>query len=75
MRVALAALNSSRETPIKPDECLVIEDSIAGIEAAKSAGMFCLAVTNSYRAEELAQADWIVTTLVDCDVDALVSKQ
>ncbi|MGH9802446.1 MAG: HAD family hydrolase [Blastocatellia bacterium] len=71
--MALTALNSSRETPIKPEECLVIEDSIAGIEAAKRAGMSCLAVTNSYRAEDLAQADWIVPALLDCNVEALMS--
>lgn len=69
--MALAALNSGRQEPIQPNECLVIEDSIAGIEAAKLAGMQCLAVTNSYKADELAAADWIVATLVNCDVEAM----
>ncbi|MBL8187438.1 MAG: HAD family phosphatase [Acidobacteria bacterium] len=69
--LALAALNALRNDPILPDECLVIEDSIAGIAAAKQAGMWCLAVTNSYRAEELTNADWIVATLVNCDPETL----
>lgn len=56
---ALALLGA----PIQNDECLVIEDSIAGVQAAKRAGMRCLAVTNSYRAEELSHADWIVGSL------------
>jgi beta-phosphoglucomutase family hydrolase len=30
---------------VKPDECMVIEDSENGIKAAKSAGMFCVAYT------------------------------
>lgn len=68
---ALAALNANVGDRIQPDECLVIEDSIAGIEAARRAGMRCLAVTNSYNADELANADWIVTTLVDCDPEKL----
>src|SRR5262249_47385710 len=55
---ALAALNE--RVRIAPAECLVIEDSLAGIEAAKRAGMFCVAVTNSYTAKELQAADVIV---------------
>ncbi|MDX2040048.1 MAG: HAD family phosphatase [Acidobacteriota bacterium] len=68
---ALAALNTNLSDRIQPSECLVIEDSIAGIEAAKLAGMRCLAVTNSYAADQLANADWIVATLVDCDPEKL----
>lgn len=70
---ALAALNAGG-VGIQPDECLVIEDSIAGIEAAKLAGMKCLAVTNSYKAGELTNADWIVATLVDCDPETLFAS-
>ncbi|MDX2029915.1 MAG: HAD family phosphatase [Blastocatellia bacterium] len=71
---ALAALNardsgSARE--IEPAECLAIEDSIAGIEAARRAGMRCLAVTNSYAAEQLTRADRIVNTLAGCDPAAI----
>jgi len=65
---ALAELNSNmaEQQLIRPDQCLVIEDSVAGVAAAKRAGMRCLAVTNSYRVEELKAADWIVPSLVDC---------
>ncbi len=66
---ALASLNSLGPHK-QPNECLVIEDSIAGVEAAKRAGMRCLAVTNSYAAEELKEADWIVSSLVDCDPES-----
>ena len=42
--LALQRINDSlgpdrAEEPIKPDECLVFEDSIAGIEAGRRAGM------------------------------------
>jgi pseudouridine-5'-monophosphatase len=40
--VALQSLNStahSGETAIKPNECLVFEDSVAGVEAGRRAGM------------------------------------
>ena len=40
--LALRRLNDSLdfgEEPVKPDECLVFEDSIAGVEAGRRAGM------------------------------------
>jgi HAD superfamily hydrolase (TIGR01509 family) len=69
---ALAALNAhpSAQTAIQPAECLVIEDSVAGVEAARRAGMRCLAVTNSYRAEELAGADWVTASLAECELES-----
>ncbi len=62
---ALHRINSlsSNDEKILPYECLVIEDSIHGIKAAHSAGMKCLAVTNSYPPEKLSQADMIVSSL------------
>ncbi len=56
----LDPLNSST---VYPNECLVVEDSIAGITAARSARMKCLAVTNSYPAEKLFEANMIVKSL------------
>jgi HAD superfamily hydrolase (TIGR01509 family) len=50
--------------PILPGECLVIEDSPYGITAARSAGMKCAAVMNSYPAERLGEAHLVVKTLV-----------
>ncbi|MBN1846683.1 MAG: HAD family phosphatase [Sedimentisphaerales bacterium] len=46
-----------------PGECLAVEDSIGGIQAAKAAGMACLAVTGSYPADQLGLADRIVEDL------------
>lgn len=62
---ALKRLNESAEQPesILPQECLVIEDSVSGVEAALAAGMKCLAVTNSYSAEELSRAHLVKESL------------
>lgn len=68
---ALAALNSSASPSIHPGECLVIEDSVAGVEAARRAGMRCLAVTNSYAQDDLRGADWIVGSLAGCNPENL----
>jgi beta-phosphoglucomutase len=60
---ALDSLARARREDVAPGECLVIEDSIHGISAARAAGMVCLAVTNSYGAEQLGEADLIVGSL------------
>lgn len=62
---ALAQLNAAFDNghPIRPSECLVIEDSREGIRGARRAGMKCLAVTNSHPAELLDEADSIVDSL------------
>ena len=70
---ALAALNAGERPTIHPGECLVIEDSIAGVDAAKRAGMRCLAVTNSYAAEELKEADWVTGSLAECDLERFLT--
>jgi len=65
-QTALAQINQSAPVPspaIRPEECLVIEDSLHGVEGAKAAGMKCLAVTNSYPKEKLTHADLIVDSL------------
>jgi len=59
---ALARLRE-RVPDLAAEHCLVVEDSRAGIEAARRAGMRCLAVTNSYAAEALADADLVVRSL------------
>ncbi|MBN2501683.1 MAG: HAD family phosphatase [Anaerolineales bacterium] len=47
----------------EPSGCLVVEDAIAGVEAAKAAKMKCLAVTTTNPADALQQADLIVDRL------------
>jgi HAD superfamily hydrolase (TIGR01509 family) len=56
---------------VKPGNCVVIEDAIAGVAAAKSAGMKCLAVTNSHPGQSLKKADLIVDSLEKVDVNIL----
>ena len=48
---------------IAPSECLVIEDSPAGVRAARSAGMPVIAVTTSHLASELVEATAVVNSL------------
>ena len=47
--------------------CLVIEDAPLGVEAAKRAGMQCVALTTTYRRDKLRQADLVVDTFAQIE--------
>lgn len=55
-RMTLRALQETSPS-LRESECLVIEDSLHGIAAAKSAGMPVLAVQTHYDASQLRSAD------------------
>jgi beta-phosphoglucomutase family hydrolase len=57
---------TAQKLALPPADCVVIEDSFVGIEAAKRAGMKCVAVASTFPAPELAahtQADLVIQTL------------
>jgi HAD superfamily hydrolase (TIGR01509 family) len=56
-----------------PQDCLVIEDSVAGVEAAVRSGMKCVAVLTTNPAEKLARADLIVKDLTQLDLETLAT--
>ncbi len=70
---AVESLNATgkRATPIKPEECVVIEDSKDGIASAHAAGMKCVAVATSFPMFELAHADLVVPALASLRVSQI----
>jgi beta-phosphoglucomutase len=56
---------------LEPQECLVVEDAVSGVKAAKSAGCRCLAVTTSFKASDLREADWICESLLKVPEEVL----
>lgn len=58
-------LKAADKIKVLPKHCVVIEDAVVGIEAAKRAGMRSIAVTTTNTAESLQTADLVVDRLDD----------
>jgi beta-phosphoglucomutase len=58
-------LAAARLLELVPGECVVIEDAVNGVQAAKAAGMRCVAVAQSFAPQELWQADLVRAGIAD----------
>jgi beta-phosphoglucomutase len=58
-------LIAARQLGLKAEECVVVENAPLGIEAAKNAGMYCVAVETTLGREHLKLADCVVARIVD----------
>ena len=63
--LAMAKLQERSREPFVPASCIAIEDSHWGLEAARRAGLRCVAVTHTYPRAQLEKADLIVDTLTE----------
>lgn len=61
--LALERLNRSLARPVAAADVLVFEDSPMGVESAKAAGMWCVAVEGTTPVDRLGDADAIVSAL------------
>lgn len=64
-------LKAAKKLGLAPEECLVVEDAVNGVAAAKAAGMKCLALTTSFTREDLAGADWFGSDLADAPEEVM----
>ena len=46
-------------------ECVVVEDAVNGVQAAKAAGMRCVAVAQTFPPDQLTEADIVRNTIAD----------
>lgn len=56
------------------EECIVVEDSSSGVQAAKAGGFYCVGLVHKGETETLEQADRIVSSLGELDVDNMVLR-
>jgi beta-phosphoglucomutase-like phosphatase (HAD superfamily) len=70
-------LTAAEELGVSPHECLVVEDAVSGVAAAKAGGMAALAVARHEDHEMLAAAgaDLVVTSLDEVNVEALAARR
>ena len=66
-------LKAANILQVSPENCVVVEDAIAGVEGAIRAGMKCIAVTTTNPAGKLAKADYIFENLGKMSADDFLS--
>jgi haloacid dehalogenase superfamily, subfamily IA, variant 3 with third motif having DD or ED/haloacid dehalogenase superfamily, subfamily IA, variant 1 with third motif having Dx(3-4)D or Dx(3-4)E len=60
-------LHTAEQLGVKPQECVVIEDSINGVKSAKTAGMFCIALPD----RRLNQDEYRIADLITDSLDKI----
>lgn len=58
-------LKAAAALGVEPGECAVIENAPMGIDAAKSAGMYCIAIASTLERNHLSRADLVLPALAD----------
>lgn len=64
-------LKAAAELGVEPERCLVIEDAVAGVEAAHAGGMPCIAVAGERDLPGLRKADLMVKHLTEVTVERI----
>jgi HAD superfamily hydrolase (TIGR01509 family) len=67
-------LLAAQKLGVAPNDCLAIEDSPQGIQAAKTAGMKCLAITSTHPRQRLDEADKVIDSLENVDLITLLTR-
>lgn len=63
-------LEAARQLGVEPKHCVVVEDAVAGVAAAKDAGMKCIAVSTTHSRSSLSSADIVVDSLEELALSA-----
>jgi HAD superfamily hydrolase (TIGR01509 family) len=71
---SLQALAEFADKPLRPRECVAIEDAPGGINAAHAAGIRCIGLAHSRSQENLAHADWVFRGFKDLDLASLATE-
>jgi HAD superfamily hydrolase (TIGR01509 family) len=65
-------LAAAAKLAVPPEACVVVEDAVNGVRAAKAAGMRCLAVAQTFPAAQLNSADLVRDKIADVSVADLL---
>jgi beta-phosphoglucomutase len=64
-------LASARKLGLPPERCVAVEDAVSGVQAAKAAGMRCVAVAQTFPPEQLQAADLVKQRISEISLDDL----
>jgi len=67
-------LHAAQKLEVEPEECIAIEDSAHGINAARSAGMFCIGFNATGLDEQVERAHMSVRSYKEIDLDRLLAR-
>ena len=65
-------LKAADKLGVDPHNCLIVEDAVSGVEAARTAGARVLALTTTFTEDELSEADWIAENLSKAPAEVLL---
>jgi HAD superfamily hydrolase (TIGR01509 family) len=64
-------LKAAAALQLPNNQCVVIEDSLSGVQAGKAAGSKVIGITTTHSSDELAGADWIADNFLQLSVKDL----
>ncbi len=66
-------LKAAERLKLPPEHCVVIEDSIPGIQAGKAAGMAVVAITTTRKRRDIKDADRIIDSFTELRADVFIN--
>jgi beta-phosphoglucomutase family hydrolase len=66
-------LKAAQKLGVPPERCLVFEDSLHGIEAARHAGMKCIAITTTNHKERLSKAQKVIDSFQELKSEDIIN--
>jgi haloacid dehalogenase superfamily, subfamily IA, variant 3 with third motif having DD or ED/haloacid dehalogenase superfamily, subfamily IA, variant 1 with third motif having Dx(3-4)D or Dx(3-4)E/beta-phosphoglucomutase family hydrolase len=66
-------LITAEKLGLKPENCIVIEDSVFGIQSAKDAGMKVIGITTTFNEEQIKKAHLIIHSFKELDIKKIKS--
>lgn len=65
-------LEAMNRLDLKPKKCIIIEDSLSGIKAAKLSGAFTIGIATTFPVEKLYEADLVIKNYDELDLAHLI---